>query len=133
MPRLKFFGVPLFLVLAGLLLPSSVAAGEHAVKPADLLKAVSAAAASRQAQLATINRVRSSHDMDRTLSQAGIDRPRLENAVAQLDDEDLAALAGRIQAAEPDLAAGEMGQRKLLLIILVVIIGAFIVFVAAGG
>ncbi len=70
------------------------------------------------------NRTRTLLSSDRAqkaLKSANLDYQKVDNAVGQLNDEDLAKLAARSRQAQSDFAAGRISDRDLLWIILIAI------------
>ena len=58
-----------------------------------------------------------------------MDAQQVKNAVAQLDDQELAQLAARANKAQSDLAAGSLSDRDLIIIL--VCIAALILIIVA--
>ena len=54
------------------------------------------------------------------MQSAHMDAPQVKNAVSSLGDAELARLASRAQNAQADFAAGRLGDRDLLIIILAI-------------
>jgi len=104
-------------------------AAQHVVSPADLQQAVADASQARQKNLDTLNNFLSTDKAKDALESAKIDPQQVKKAVAGLSDEDLANLASRAQKAQNDFAAGSIGDRDLL-IILVCIAVLILVIVA---
>jgi len=101
----------------------------HLVSPSDLQKAVVDAAKTRRQNLDTLNNFLSSGKAKEALESANIDPEQVKKAVAGLSDEDLAKLAARAQKAQADFAAGTLGDRDLLIILLC--IAALILIIVA--
>jgi len=124
----SFMGAVLVVVF---LVPQNAVAqaAQHVVSPADLQQAVSDASQARQKNLDTLNNFLSTDKAKDALESAKIDPQQVKKAVAGLSDEDLANLASRAQKAQNDFAAGSIGDRDLL-IILVCIAVLILVIVA---
>ena len=122
--RWKFARVFMAAVLvAALAIPRQLIAQQapHVVSPADLEKATADASHRRQQNLDTLNRFLSSAQARQAMQSAGIDPQEVKNAVAGLSDEELAQLASRANKAQSDFAAGNLGDRDLLIIVLAIV------------
>ena len=104
-------------------------AAQHVVSPSDLQQATVDASQARRQNLDTLNNFLSSDKAKDALQSAKIDPQQVKKAVAGLSDEDLANLASRAKQAQDDFAAGSIGDRDLL-IILVCIAALILVIVA---
>ena len=124
---LRRFTICLFLALA--VIPSLLSAGTHVVSPADLQKAVQAAADARQHNVDTLTGFLASSNAQKALASVGIDPAQVKTAVSSLDDQELARLAARAEKAQDDFAAGRMSERDLLWIL--VAIAALILIIVA--
>ena len=106
-------------LVALITLPSLLSAQTHVVDPTDLRKEAVAASSARQKNVETITGLLSSTPAtEKALAAAGIDPAQVKTAVSSLDDQELARLAARAQAAQADFAAGRMTDRDLLLLLL---------------
>lgn len=92
----------------------------HVVSPSDLQQAVVQASAARQQNVAKIREFFSSEKADKALRSAHMNPEQVKNAVATLDDAELAQLASRVQKAQSDFAAGSLSDRDLIVILVVV-------------
>jgi hypothetical protein len=124
----SFVGAVLVVVF---LLPQNAVgqAAQHVVSPSDLQKAVVDASQARQQNLDTLNNFLSTDKAKQAMESARIDPQQVKKAVAGLSDEDLANLAFRAQKAQDDFAAGSIGDRDLLIIL--VCIAALILIIVA--
>jgi hypothetical protein len=124
----SFVGAALLIVF---LIPQNAVAqaAQHVVSPTDLQKAAVDASQARQKNLETLNNFLSSDKAKEALESANIDPQQVKKAVAGLSDDELAQLAARAQKAQDDFAAGNIGDRDLL-IILVCIAVLILVIVA---
>jgi hypothetical protein len=113
------------------LIPQNAVAqtAQHVVSPSDLEKAAVDASQARQKNLDTLNNFLSSGKAKEALESANIDPQQVKKAVAGLSDEELAKLAARAQKAQNDFAAGSIGDRDLLIIL--VCIAALILIIVA--
>jgi len=102
---------------------------EHAVSTQDLRKDVQKASADRQANDAAIRELLSTEQGQKALKSTGADFTKVNQAVSQLSDEDAARLAAQSRAVEKDIAAGNISDRDLLII--VVCIAALVLIIVA--
>jgi len=104
-------------------------AAEHVVSPSELQKAAVNASRSRQQNLDTLNEFFSSERAQSALKAAHTDPEQVRKAVASLSDDELANLASRAQKAQADFAAGNLTDRDLIIIL--VLIAALILIIVA--
>ena len=102
---------------------------EHAVSTQDLRKDVQKASADRQANDAAIRELLSTEQGQKALKSTGADFTKVNQAVSQLSDEDAARLAAQSRAVQKDIAAGNLSDRDLLII--VVCIAALVLIIVA--
>jgi hypothetical protein len=117
--------ISVLLVAAGI--PAGAQDKPHVVSLADLYKDSTRAAQTRQANEEDVRTLFSSQQAQRALKSAHLDYERVEKAVGQLSDEDLARLAARSRQAQPDFAAGRISNTAI--IVTVVLIAATIILV----
>lgn len=117
--------------LAAIVTPQNLAAqaGQHLVSPDDLQRATVDDTQARQRNLDTLNRFFSSDQAQKALQSAHMNPQKVKDAVAGLSDEELAQLSSRAQKAQTDFAAGNMSDRDLLIIL--VLIAALILIIVA--
>jgi hypothetical protein len=94
---------------------------QHVISLGDLSKDAARPAQTRQANEGAVRSLLSSDPGQRALKSANIDYQKVDKAVGQLNDEDLAKLAERSSRAQSDFAAGRISDRDLLWIILIVV------------
>src|SRR5262249_30657279 len=118
------FLVTLFLIPVNLIAQTNsvqaTAAPTHLVSPADLQKEITTASDARQQNMKTVRQFLSTPTAEKAMKSAKIDAQQVKTAVATLDDDELAQLAARANKAQADFAAGDLGQRELIIIILAV-------------
>jgi hypothetical protein len=109
--------------LAALAVPQNIVAqaSQHIVSPSDLQTSAVDASQSRQQNIDTLNRFLSSAQAQKAMQSARIDPKQVKNAVPGLSDEELAQLASRANKAQADFAAGNLGDRDLLVIVLCIV------------
>ena len=101
----------------------------HVVSLGDLGKDAARQAHTRQADEQAVRTLLSSDPGQKALQSAKLDYQKVDKAVGQLSDEDLAKLAQRSRQAQADFAAGRISDRDLLWII-VIALGIIILAVA---
>jgi hypothetical protein len=102
---------------------------QHVVSLNELKKDAAQPAEVRQANEAAIKDFLSSEQAQKALKSANLDLQKVDKAVGQLSDEDVAKLAERSRQAQKDFAAGNLSNRDLLWII-VIILGILLLAVA---
>lgn len=107
-----------FVLVAILALAPVLSAQTHVVNPADLQKEMLAAADARQHNMETVNGFLSSPKAQKVLGSTGINPLQVKTAVSSLDDQELARLAARSEKAQADIAAGNISDHDLILIVL---------------
>lgn len=98
---------------------------QHVVPLDQLSKDTARRGETRQANEAAIRQLLSSEQAQKALKSVNIDYARVDKAVAQLSDEDLARLAERSRQAQNNFSGGRMGNlsdRDLLIIIIVAVL-----------
>ena len=109
--------------------PVSAQENDHAVSSVQLRKDLQKASEIRQANEAAVRELFRSEKGRETLKSAGIDYQKVDRAVSQVSDEDLARMAERSREVQKDFAAGRFSDRDLIIIMLVVV-GLILVIVA---
>ncbi len=94
---------------------------DHAVSSDQLRIDVQKSAAARQANEAAVREMFASEAGKKALNSAGIDYQRVDQAISQVNDEDLARMADRSHEVQKDFAAGRMSDRDLIIILLVAV------------
>jgi len=111
------------------MIPQDVLAQNHVVSPSELQSAALASTQARQRNLDTLQRFVSTPAAEKALKSAHMDAQEVKNAVAQLNDQELAQLASRANRAQSDFAAGNLSDRDLIIIL--VCIAALILIIVA--
>ena len=120
------------LVLAAVFaLPQGLLAGgaAHVVSPSEIQQAAVQASAVRQQNVEQVRQFFSSERAQKALRSAHMNPEQVKNAVATLDDAELAQLASRAQKTQADFAAGTLSDRDLIIIL--VAIAALILIIVA--
>jgi hypothetical protein len=76
----------------------------------------------RQGNEAAVRHLMSSEMGQKALQSAKIDYAKVDKAVSQLSDEDVAKLADRSRQVEKDFAAGSLSDRDLLVIVIIAVL-----------
>jgi hypothetical protein len=92
---------------------------KHVVSLSDLNKDAARPAQTRQSNEEAVRSLLSSDQAQKALKSANLDYQKVDKAIGQLSDEDLARLAERSRRAQSDFAAGRISDRDLLWIILI--------------
>lgn len=106
--------------------PTGVQAQDrHVVTSQELSKDAARPAETRGANEAALRQLFSSSQAQQALKSANIDYSKVDKAVGQLSDEDLAKLAARSRQMQDNFAAGRAGSlsdRDLLIIIIIAVL-----------
>jgi CHASE3 domain sensor protein len=95
---------------------------QHVVSLDELNKDAARPSQTRQADEAAVRKLLSTDAGQQALKSAKIDYQRVDKAIGQLSDEDLAKVAERSRQAESDFAAGGLRSTLIIAIILIVIL-----------
>jgi hypothetical protein len=113
------------LLAASLVFASCVSAQvqekDHAVSSNQLRTDLQKAATARQAHEATVREMFRTDAGRQTLQSAGIDYQKVDQAISQVNDQDLARMAERSHEVQKDFAAGRLTDRDLIIILLVAV------------
>jgi hypothetical protein len=98
---------------------------KHVVSSQELSKDVGRPAETRGANEAAVRQLFSSEQAQNALKSANIEYSKVDKAVGQLSDEDVAKLAARSRQVQDNFAAGRAGSlsdRDLLIIIIIAVL-----------
>lgn len=95
---------------------------QHVVSLDDLSKDAAQPAATRKANEAAVRELLSSEAGQKALKSVNIDYEKVDKAIGQLSDEDLAKIAERSRQAESDFAAGGLTATLIIVIVLIVVL-----------
>ena len=111
-------------LLAGLVSQSTPAEtpDRHVVSLSELHQDAARSAETRQADEASIRELLSSEPGRKTLQSAKIDYERVDQAIGQIRDEDLARIAERSRHAQSDFAAAGLTSTLIIAIVLIVVL-----------
>lgn len=94
---------------------------QHVVSMDELNKDAARPAQTRHSNEQAVRLLLSSDAGQKALKSANVDYAKVDKAVSQLSDEDLAKLAERSRQAQSEFAAGRISDRDLLWIILIIV------------
>lgn len=100
-------------------IPARAQEQQHVVSLGELSKDAARPAQMREANEEAVRTLLSSDQGQKALKSAKLDYQKVDKAVGQLSDEDLAKLAERSRQARADFAAGRVSDRDLLWIIVI--------------
>src|SRR5467141_805433 len=100
-------------------MPARAQDKQHVVSLSDLNKDAALPAQTRQSNEEAVRTLLSSDPGQKAFKSVNLDYQKVDKAVGQLSDEDLAKLAERSRQAQSDFAAGRISDRDLLWIILI--------------
>ena len=120
------------LLVAGLGAPSQAAAqsatsqvpspSPHVVSPDELRQDAAQPAQTRQADEDAVRDLLKTNEGQEALRRAKVAYRRVDKAMAQMSDEDLAKMGARSRQAKADFAAGAIGSTLLIVIILIIVL-----------
>lgn len=103
---------------------------QHVVTSDELNQQVARPTETRHANEGAVRHLLSSEAGQNALKSANIDYQRVDKAIGQLSDEEVAKLADRSRQAESDFAAGAISAKTLAYIIIAIVIIVVIVVIA---
>lgn len=101
--------------------PQNLIAQTHVVSPADLQKAAVAASQARQRNIETIRQFLSTPAAEKAMQSLHSNPEQVKQAISSLSDEELANLASRANKAQADFAAGNLSDRDLIIIAILIL------------
>jgi hypothetical protein len=130
--RRTFYLFVTLLLVAVLPLPQDVFAQEHVVSSADLHRDLVAAAQARQNNQAKVLKFFSSEQAQKALSSANLRYEKVEKAVSQLRDDEVARLAAATEKVQNDFAAGALTSQQVTYIIIALATAVIILIIVAA-
>ncbi len=118
--RSPFYIFVTLMLVAVLPLPQDVLAQEHVVAAADLHRDMVAASQARHTNQAKVLKFLSTDVGRKALKSATIPYEKVQKALAQLNDEDLARLAATSEKLQADFAGGKLSTTETYILIAVV-------------
>jgi hypothetical protein len=113
----SLLAIAALLVVVGI--PARAQDKQHVVSLSQLNKDAARPAQTRNADEKAVRTLLSSDQGQEALKSAHLDYQKVDKAVGQLSDEDLAKLAARSRQAQNDFAAGRISDRDLMWIIVI--------------
>jgi len=104
-------------------------AQDHVVGPAELQQALQAKMQKRQLDSAKLERFFSQPPIQEAMKAGGIDYAKVQQAIPQLTDDELASISKRAEQIQRDFEAGFLGIGSLTLLLLLLI--ALIIIIVA--
>jgi len=99
--------------------PAGAQDKQHVVSLNDLNKDAARPAQTRQSNEEAVRTLLSSDSGQKALKSAGVDYQKVDKAIGQLSDDDVAKLAERSRKAQNDFSAGRISDRDLMWIIVI--------------
>ena len=104
----------------GASLPALAQQADHGVPAQELRKDVQKASDTRHADEAAIRELLSTEQGQKALKGTDTDLRKVDGAVSQLSDEEVARLASQSRTIQKNIAAGNLSDRDLLIIIIAI-------------
>jgi CHASE3 domain sensor protein len=120
----RTLGVALLLGTAGITVRAQTEPQEkqHVVSLDELNRDAARPAETRRANESSVRELLSSDAGQQALKSANVDYARVDKAIGQLSDEDLAKVAERSRQAESDFAAGGLKSTLIIVTILIIVL-----------
>ena len=122
----------LVILVVTLPLPQNALAQEHVVSAADLHRDILAAAQAREGNQDKVLKFFSSDQAKKALQSANLPYERVQKAVSQLSDEELARLAARTENVRKDFAAGNLTNQQITYIIIALATAVIILIIVVA-
>ncbi len=106
------------LIATVLVLPAGLWAGDHVVRSAEITNALVAQAQQRQQNLNLVRKFFSSDQAKKAIQHFPEVRGEIQQAVSNLDDQELARLSAKIDKTQRDFAAGALTNQQLTYIVI---------------
>lgn len=116
------------LLICLMAVPCDIRAAEHVVNDEELRNAIQDAAEIREDNLQQLQDFLAMPEIKNILEKNSIDSNKVNQATAQLSDEELAKLANQSQQIQKDFAGGFLSNRELMFLVIIL---AFVVLVIA--
>lgn len=105
-------------LVAAFSIPQDVLAQSHVVSPNELRQQAVAAAQNRQQKIERIQQFFASATAQKALKGANIDCGKVQKAIPQLSDSELATIAAKTDKAQQDFAAGALNNQQITYILI---------------
>jgi hypothetical protein len=119
---------PAALLLAALATPAQAQTraaqpqAQHVISPDELNQVAARPAQSRQADEKSVRELLNTPEGQQALQRAKVDYQRVDRAMAQMSDADMAKMGSRVREAKADFAAGAIGRILLIVVILIIVL-----------
>ena len=121
------------ILMAGALPAAPIFAQDtHVVPLTELHSAVVAAGQQRQENVSRLERFFTGNSAENALQSARLNGSQIRNAIALLDDQELARLAARAEKANSDFAAGSLTNQELTYIVIALGTAVLILVIVAA-
>ena len=124
--QIRFISTCLAVLLVSMILPATLAAQTHVVKSGDLQQALLDASQQREENISKVEGFLSTDIAQQALKSFGLEPGKIKQGIPVLDDEELTQLASRTDEIMADFAAGEVSDRLMLYILIIVAVGSLI-------
>ena len=131
--RNPFYIFVTLILVAVLPLPQDMLAQEHVVTAADLHRAMVAASQARDTSQAKVLKFLSTDPGRKALKSANVPYQKVQKALAQLSDEELARLAAKSEKWQADFAGGKLTTNETYILIAVATALIILLIVIAAG
>jgi hypothetical protein len=111
------------------ILPPDVCAQNHVISPQQLQQQTLVATSDRQAKIDRVQQFFGTNTAQKTLRSAKIDYRKVQQAVPQLSDTELAQLAAKTDKAQQDFAAGDLNNRQITYILIALATAVIVILV----
>ena len=118
----RALAVALVITLTGISGPAQAQDRQHVVSLNELSKGSGTRAETRHANEAAVRQLLSTEAGQQALKSAKVDYQKVDKAIGQLSDEDLAKVADRSRQAESDFAASGFKSTLIIAIVLIVVL-----------
>jgi Flp pilus assembly protein TadB len=105
-------------LVAAFSVPQDVLAQSHVVSPNELQQQAVAAAQDRQEKIERVQQFFASETAKKALKSADIDYGKIQKAIPQLSDDELATIAAKTDKAQQDFAAGALTNQQITYILI---------------
>jgi hypothetical protein len=130
MPIKNYLGVfgPVALLMAGVTAPTqaqtrgSQLQAQHVVSAEELNQDAARPAQNRQADQQSVRDLLNTAEGQEALRRAKVDYQRVDRAMTQMSDADLAKMGSRAREAQADFAAGAIGSTLVIVVILIIVL-----------
>ena len=95
---------------------------QHVISPDELKQDAARPAQRRQADEETVRELLNTPEGQEALRRAKVDYQRVDKAMAEMSDADMAQMGSRAREAKADFAGGAIGSTLLIVVILIIVL-----------